>query len=408
LEEAVSDRTTFVIVGGGLAGAKAAETLRAEGFDGRLVLVGAEPELPYERPPLSKSYLAGETMLAEARVHDQTFYDDHDIELITGHAATDLDPAAREVALDDGSRLSYHRLLIATGAVPRRPPIEGADREGVHVLRTVADADALRAAIRPGGRLAVIGAGWIGSEVAATARGLGADVTLIEHASAPLQHVLGCELGGFFAELHRAHGVEVLANARVTRIEDGPNVVLADGAPIAADAVVLGVGVAPATALAEAGGLQLDNGVVTDEHLRTSASGVFAAGDVAAVFHPRYNRHVRVEHWATAADQGAAAARSMLGRGEAYTKVPFFFSDQYDLGMEYFGLHEPSDRLVVRGNPGDGRFRAFWLGADHGISAAMHVNDWDASDAIRQLVESGARVEPAALDELDPTEAQAA
>ncbi len=391
----MSDRNTFVIVGGGMAGAKAAETLRAEGFDGRLVLVGDEPELPYERPPLSKSYLAGETTLADAEVHDRAYYDEHDVELIT-RGASALDPGAREVALADGSSVRYDRLLIATGAVPRRPPIEGADGEGVYVLRTVADANRLREAIRGDGRLVVIGAGWIGSEVAATACGLGATVTLIERGSAPLQHVLGSELGAFFAALHRGHGVRVLTDARVTRIEDGLRVALAGGASIDADAVVLGVGVAPATALAESGGLQSDDGIVTDEHLRTSASGVFAAGDVASAFHPRYGRHVRVEHWATAADQGTAAARNMLGSGEAYTKVPYFFSDQYDLGMEYFGLHDPSDRLVIRGDTDEGHFQAFWVGADEGVTAAMHLNDWGAGDGLRRLMESG--------EALDPTE----
>jgi 3-phenylpropionate/trans-cinnamate dioxygenase ferredoxin reductase component len=351
-------------------------------------------DLPYERPPLSKSYLAGETTLAEAQVHDRAFYDEHGVELIT-RRATALDPRAREVALADGSRLSYGRLLIATGAVPRRPPIEGADREGVYVLRTVADANRLREAIRPGGRLVVIGAGWIGSEVAATARGLGATVTLIERGSAPLQHVLGSELGAFFAGLHRGHGVRVLTGARVIRIEDGLKVALQSGVSIDADAVVLGVGVAPATAFAESGGLNIYDGVVTDEQLRTSAGGVFAAGDVASAFHPRYGRHVRVEHWATAADQGTAAARSMLGSGEAYTKVPYFFSDQYDLGMEYFGRHDRSDRLVIRGTTDDGHFQAFWVGAGEGITAAMHVNEWDAGERLRRLVETGEAFDPA-------------
>jgi 3-phenylpropionate/trans-cinnamate dioxygenase ferredoxin reductase subunit len=397
----VSDRTTFVIVGGGLAGAKAAETLRAEGFAGRLVLVGAEAELPYERPPLSKSYLAGETTLADARVHDRSFYDEHDVELVTGRAAITLDPAAREVGLADGSTLGYDRLLIATGAVPRRPPIEGADLDGVHVLRTVSDADVLRQVIERRGRLAVIGAGWIGSEVAATARSKGADVTLIGHAETPLQHVLGKQIGEFFADLHRGHRVELMTGARVKRIEEGLKVVLADGTVVEVDAVVLGVGVAPATALAEAGGLRVDNGVVTDEHLRTSSSDVFAAGDVAAAYHPRYDRRVRVEHWANAADQGAAAARSMLDRGDAYTKVPFFFSDQYDLGMEYFGLHNPGDRLVIRGSTDARSFQAFWIGSDGSLTAGMHANDWDASGPIGRLVESGARVDPQILASVD-------
>ena len=389
----MSDRRTFVIVGGGLAGAKAAETLRAEGFDGRLVLVGAEAELPYERPPLSKSCLAGETTLRHARVHDRAFYDEHEIELVTGRAAATLDPGARELGLAGGAMLRYDRLLIATGAVPQRPPIEGAGLDGVHVLRTVADADRLRAVIERRGRLAVIGAGWIGSEVAATARSRGADVTLIGRAETPLEHVLGKQIGAFFAELHRGHGVDLRMGARAERIEEGLKVVLADGTAVEADAVLLGVGVVPATALAEAGGLRVHDGVVTDEHLRTSSSDVFAAGDVAAAHHPRYDRRVRVEHWANAADQGAAAARSMLDRGDAYTKVPFFFSDQYDLGMEYFGLHDPGDRLVIRGRTDAGRFQAFWIGDDGRLTAGMHANDWDASGSIRELVERGARVD---------------
>ena len=397
----MSDPRTFVIVGGGLAGAKAAETLRTEGFEGRLALIGAEAELPYERPPLSKSYLAGESTLAEARVHDRSFYDEHDVELVAG-AATTLDVPSREVGLADGTRIGYDRLLIATGAVPRRPPIDGADLDGVRVLRTVADADALREVIRRRGRLAVIGAGWIGSEVAATARSQGADVALIEHADTPLQHVLGPQLGAFFADLHRGHGVRMAMGATVTRIEAGPRVVLADGSAIDADAIVLGVGVAPATALAQAAGLHVEDGVVADAQLRTSADGVFAAGDVASVFHPRYARHVRVEHWANAADQGAAAARSMLDRGEAYTKVPYFFSDQYDLGMEYFGLHARGDRLVVRGDLAEACFRAYWIGPDGTITAGMHANDWDAGGPIRQLVERSAPAEA-----IDATERQA-
>jgi 3-phenylpropionate/trans-cinnamate dioxygenase ferredoxin reductase subunit len=396
----VSDRRTFVIVGGGLAGAKAAETLRAEGFEGRLALIGAEAELPYERPPLSKSYLAGESTLAEARVHDRSFYDEHDVELVTGRAATTLDVTSREVGLADGTKIGYERLLIATGAVPRRPPVDGADLDGVLVLRTVADSDALRALIRRRGRLAVIGAGWIGSEVAATARSQGADVALIEHAEMPLQHILGPQLGAFFADLHRGHGVELMLGATVQRIEPGPRVILADGSAIEADAIVLGVGVAPATALAHAAGLEIENGVVTDARLQTSAVGVFAAGDVASAFHPHYGRHVRVEHWANAADQGAAAARSMLDRGEPYAKVPYFFSDQYDLGMEYFGLHAPGDRLVVRGDLAAACFRAYWIAPDGTITAGMHANDWDAAGPIRQLVERSAPAE--AIDATEP------
>jgi 3-phenylpropionate/trans-cinnamate dioxygenase ferredoxin reductase subunit len=251
----VSDRKTFAIVGGGLAGAKAAETLREEGFDGRIVLVADEAHLPYERPPLSKTYLAGDSKLAEAHVHDEGFYSDKRIELLTSTRATALDTSAHRVSLSDGEELRYDRLLIATGAAPRRPPIEGASSDSVHVLRSVADADGLRAALCPGARLVVIGAGWIDSEAAATARGLGAEVTVIEQATVPLERVLGARIGQFFADLHRDQGVELLTNAGVQRIEGAVRRVrLADGRTIDADAVLFAIGVAPATALAEAGG----------------------------------------------------------------------------------------------------------------------------------------------------------
>jgi 3-phenylpropionate/trans-cinnamate dioxygenase ferredoxin reductase subunit len=381
----VPDRKTYVIVGGGLAGARAAEMLRTGGFDGRVVLVADEPVLPYERPPLSKSYLAGESPAEDARVHDEGFYDEHDIDLLTSTRATALDTRARSVSLSDGSDLAYDRLLIATGAVPRRPPIGDA-----RVLRSLADADALKAALRPGAHIVIVGAGWIGCEVAATARGLGADVTLIERGSVPLERVLGPRLGAFFADLHRSHGVELLTNTGVAGI-DGGAVRLADGRTLECDRVLLGVGVAPDTALAKAAGLEVDDGIVTDEQLRTSAPDVFAAGDVASAWHPRYGRRVRVEHWDNAQAQGAAAARSMLDLGEPYDKPPYFFSDQYDLGMEYVGLHDPADELVIRGSLDDARFQAFWIASDGTISAGMHVNDWDAIEPIRELVESRAR-----------------
>jgi 3-phenylpropionate/trans-cinnamate dioxygenase ferredoxin reductase subunit len=385
----VSDRRTFVIVGGGLAGATAAETLRSQGFEGRVVLVASEPHLPYERPPLSKRYLAGDGALADAHVHDHDFYARNGIELLTGTRATSLDTTARRVRLSDGEELAYDRLLIATGAVPRRPPIAGADGERVHVLRSVDDADALRWALGDSGRLVVVGAGWIGCEVAATARGFGAEVTVIEQGSVPLERVLGARLGGFFADLHRDHGVELLVDSAIDRI-DSRSVHLAGGRAIEFDAVLLGVGVAPATDLAESGGLAVDDGIVADEYLRTSAADVFVAGDVASALHPRYGRHVRVEHWDNARAQGTAAARSMLGVGEPYAKLPYFFSDQYDLGLEYVGMHGPGDELVIRGSLQERKFQALWTAPDGTVSAGMHVNDWDAIGQIRSLVEGRA------------------
>jgi len=385
----VSDRKTFVIVGGGLAAAKAAETLREEGFDGRIVVVAEEDRLPYERPPLSKSYLAGESPFSDAIVHDEAFYGERDIELLRGSRAAALDPGARAVTLADGGRLEFDRLLIATGALPKRPPIEGADGERVLTLRSVADADAIKAAVAGGGRLVIVGGGWIGCEVAASARGLGASVTVVEQAGTPLEAVLGRRLGAFFGDLHRSHGVELLTGAGVERITDGGRgVALVGGRTVEADAVLLAVGVAPATALAESAELAVDDGILVDELLRTSADDVFAAGDVASMQHARYGR-IRVEHWDNAIGQGQAAARSMLGNGEPYAKLPYFFTDQYDLGMEYVGHHGRSDELTIRGSLEDSSFRAYWTAPDGHITAAMHVNDWDAIDPMRELVETG-------------------
>jgi 3-phenylpropionate/trans-cinnamate dioxygenase ferredoxin reductase component len=400
----VSDQQTFVIVGAALAGAKAAETLRSEGFAGRVVLVGDEPELPYERPPLSKAYLIGKAPREDAQVQPKAFYEEHDIELVTGVRASRIDVAGHTVVLADGRTFAYDRLLLATGSVPRRPPIDGIDLPGVHVLRTVAHADALREAFAARPRVAIIGAGWIGCEVAAAARAHDAEVTLIEAGGAPLERVLGPELGGVFARVHREHGVRLLTGAGVERLEGADRVeriVLAGGETIDCDLVVVGVGVAPDTALASEAGLAVDDGVTTDEHLRTSAPDVFAAGDVASALHPRYGRHVRVEHWANALNQGPAAARSMLDRGEAYTRLPYFFSDQYDTGLEYAGLHAPSDRLVVRGDLEADHLQAFWLGRDGRVTAGMHVNEWDAIEPIKQLIESDAVVDPDRLADPD-------
>ena len=331
-----ADPRTFAIVGAGLAGAKAAETLREEGFDGRLVLLGAEEERPYERPPLSKEYLRGEAERAAASVHEAGFYAEHDIELRTGTAVTGLDAGAGELALVGGERLAYDRLLLATGAAPRRLSLPGAELDGVLELRTFADSDALRGRLDEGGRLVVIGAGWIGSEVAASARQRGMDVTVVAPEAEPLERVLGREVGGIYGDLHRDHGVELRMAASVAAFEgDGrvERVRLHDGATIVCDAVVVGVGAAPRTALAEAAGLAVENGVLVDGRLETSVPGVFAAGDVANHLHPALGR-LRVEHWDNALHQGPAAARAMLGADEAYARTPYFFSDQYYLGME--------------------------------------------------------------------------
>jgi 3-phenylpropionate/trans-cinnamate dioxygenase ferredoxin reductase subunit len=386
---------TFVLIGGGLAGAKAAETLRSEGFEGRVVLVAEEPEVPYERPPLSKGYLLGNDEREKARVHEPGWYEENDVELRTGTPAVALDVAGRRVELGSGESLAYDKLLLATGSAARRLAVPGADLDGVRYLRTLADSDRLLADLRDGGRrVVVVGAGWIGLEATAAARGYGNDVTVVEPQPTPLFQVMGPEMGEVFAVLHRQHGVHLRTGTGVREFRgDGAvaSVVTDGGDEIPADLVLVGVGAAPNTALAEEAGLQVDNGVVTDAALRTSAPDVFAAGDVANSFHPLYGRHVRVEHWANALNGGPAAARSMLGQDISYDRVPYFFTDQYDLGMEYSGLGGPDATVACRGNRQDGEFVAFWL-SDGRVVAGMNVNVWDVTEPIQKLIRSGREV----------------
>jgi 3-phenylpropionate/trans-cinnamate dioxygenase ferredoxin reductase subunit len=378
---------TFIIVGASLAGAKAAETLREEGFDGRLILIGAEPERPYERPPLSKDFLRGE---AEGRpyVHAAGFYEQADIELRTGVTVRDLDPSAHQIGLKGGERLGYDKLLLTTGAEPRRLPLEGRELDGVHYLRSVRDSEELGQRLGEGHRVVVIGAGWIGSEVAASARQKGCEVTMLEMSRFPLERVLGPELGSIYAEIHREHGVKLMAQTAVEAFEGQRKIERVrtdDGRTLDADLVVVGIGVAPRTALAEIGGLKIDNGIVVDQRLRTSAADVLAAGDVANAAHPFHGRHIRVEHWDNAIHQGEAAARSMLGREEPYERIPYFFSDQYEVGMEYVGYATDWDEVIFRGDLEAREFIAFWL-KDKRLLAGMNVNVWDVSDQIRELI----------------------
>ncbi|RFU22461.1 NAD(P)/FAD-dependent oxidoreductase [Geodermatophilus marinus] len=380
-----------VVVGAGLAGAKAVETLRDEGHDGPVVLLGAEPERPYERPPLSKQYLSGGAPREGAFVHDEGWYAGHDVELRTGVRATALDPADHRLELGTGEVLRYGRLLLTTGAAPRRLGAPGADLAGVRYLRTLPDADGLRAELSAGDRrVVVVGAGWIGLEVAAAARSYGNEVAVVEPLPTPLHRVLGPEMGEVFARLHRAHGVDLRTGTGVRELVGVGGRVAAvrldpDG-ELPADLVVVGVGVVPETGLAAAAGLDVGDGVLVDAALRTSAPDVFAAGDVAAAFSPLHGRHVRVEHWANALNQGPAAARSALGREVTYDRVPYFFTDQYDLGMEYSGLGAPGERVVCRGDPEGGEFVAFWLDAEDRVTAGMNVNVWDVTDAVQALV----------------------
>jgi NADPH-dependent 2,4-dienoyl-CoA reductase/sulfur reductase-like enzyme len=401
----VPTQAPFVIVGAGLAGAKAADTLREEGFDGPVVLVGVEPERPYERPPLSKQYLLGRADRDSAFLHDAAWYADHDVELRTGVRATRLDPVAHRLTLDTGEELAYARLLLATGSSARRLPVPGADLDGVRYLRTLADADRLRADLAGGGRrVVVVGAGWIGLEVTAAARAHGNAVTVVEPQPAPLHAVLGARMGCVFARLHRAHGVDLLTDTVVREIRGSggrvTSVVTDAHAGLPADLVVVGIGAVPNTGLAAAAGLEVDNGVVVDDALRSSTPDVHAAGDVASAFSPHHGRYIRVEHWANALHQGPAAARSMLGQDVVFDRVPYFFTDQYELGMEYSGLAGPGDTLVCRGEPDDGAFIAFWM-ADGRVTAGMNVNTWDVVAPIQRLIRSRREVQPARLADPD-------
>jgi 3-phenylpropionate/trans-cinnamate dioxygenase ferredoxin reductase component len=403
----MAPRQTFVIVGGGLAGATAARTLREEGFTGRLRLVGAEKERPYERPPLSKAYLLGTAERETIFVHEQSWYDDHDVELGLGIRATDADVAAHEIALDTGERIRYDKVLLATGSSPHRLTVPGADLNGVHYLREARDADRLRAALVGGGRrVVIIGGGWIGLEVAAAARGHGNDVTVVESQQTPLRTVLGVELGGMFADLHREHGVDLRLGTKVRELaglgDHLTGVVTDEGSQLPADLVVVGIGVRPNVDLAEAAGLRVDNGIVVDQAMRSSDPDVYAAGDVANAYHPLLGRHLRVEHWANALHGGPAAARSMVGQHVSYDAVPYFFTDQYDLGMEFSGhvATGGSDQIVYRGDRESRQFIAFWLDGGQ-VVAGMNVNVWDVTSDIQDLIRHAGTVDPDRLADPD-------
>jgi len=399
----MTDARTFVIIGASLAGATAAETLRLEGFEGRVVLVGEESLRPYQRPPLSKDYLRGEAGDEKVFLHDEGFYDDRNIELRLSTPVRAVEVQSREVVLGSGERVGYDAALIATGAAPRRLSVPGSDLPGVHYLRNLEDADLLREAIQNGGRVVVVGGGWIGCEVAASARQLGAEVALVEAGQYPLQRVLGAELGRFYRNVHAEHGIELHLGVTVESLHGGTTVgelCLSDGESLSADVVVVGVGVAPRVELAEAAGLVLDNGIVTDEHLATSVPGVFAAGDVSSAWHPVLGRHIRLEHWSSALNQGPVAAKNMLGVPTPYTRIPYFFSDQYEIGMEYTGLGSDADEVVFRGDPDSHEFIAFWV-RDGRVAAGMNVNVWDVAEPIAALIAAGNPVGAAVLADPD-------
>jgi 3-phenylpropionate/trans-cinnamate dioxygenase ferredoxin reductase subunit len=399
----MSTDNAMVIVGASLAGARAAETLRNEGFAGPLTLIGAEDETPYERPPLSKDYLMGKHGRDKLYVQPREWYGEHDVDLRLGTIVTAIDPTAHEVVLNDNSRLGYSKLLLTTGSSPRRLPVPGADLDGVLYLREVQDSDRMRAAFERASRVVVIGGGWIGLETAAAARTAGDEVTVLEMAELPLLRVLGREVAEVFARLHADNGVDLRPSVQVAEITGSGGtangVRLTDGTQIDADVVIVGVGITPNTSIASAAGLQVDNGVVTDAALRTSVPDVFAAGDVANAFHPLLGKDIRVEHWANARHQPVAAAKAMLGQDVAYDRVPYFYTDQFDLGMEYAGYVEPDGyaEVVFRGDVPGREFVSFWLGGDGRVLAGMNVNIWDVNDAIGALVRSGKPVSKDAL-----------
>ena len=399
----MSTNRRFVIVGGGLAGAKIAEALRDRDFDGEITVLNEEDHLPYERPPLSKEFFAGKKTLPEFTVHDGEWFRDHRVDLRPGTTATAIDPAAHTVSLPDGSTISYDKLALATGSRSRRLDIPGSDAEGVHYVRTVDQAAALLRTLAADKKLVVIGAGWIGLEIAASARGFDVEVTVLEHAGLPLESTLGPEMGEVFAALHRQNGVDLRTGTDVTAISvDGGHasgVTLIDGTVIPADAVLIAVGALPNTELASEAGIDVENGVLVDAGLQSSDPDVVAVGDIAAAQHPILNARIRVEHWANALNQPETAAETMLGRPAEYVRMPYFFTDQYDLGMEYVG-HAPHggySRVVTRGDVDKREFLAFWLDSANKVLAGMNVNIWDAGDAIKELVASSRPVDPERL-----------
>ena len=399
-------RPSFVIVGASQTGAMAAQALREEGFDGRITLLGDEPDRPYERPPLSKDYLLGKADRDSVFIHPEGWYAEQGVDLRLGAEVTSLDRGAREITTATGDRLRYDKLLLATGSTPRRLTVAGADLDGVHYLRRLQDSEHLKAAFERAHSVVVVGAGWIGLETAAAARAAGRDVTVLEAAELPLVRLLGPQVAQLFADLHREHGVDLRCEVEVAELTGAGGAVtgvrLADGSVLRADLVIVGIGITPNSDLAAHAGLDVGNGITVDEHLRTSDPDIYAAGDVANAYHPRLARHIRVEHWANAQRQGATAARAMLGQDVVYDRLPYFFSDQYDLGLEYTGHIGPAgyDHVVLRGEPGRREFVAFWL-ADGRVLAGMNVNSWDAAGPIEELIESGRSVDDDSLADPD-------
>jgi 3-phenylpropionate/trans-cinnamate dioxygenase ferredoxin reductase component len=398
----MNTKPSFAIVGGGMAGALAAQTLREEGFDGKITLLGQELHAPYERPPLSKDYLQGKADRDSIFVHPEPWYAEHAVDLSLGTTVTSLDPASRTITTAAGTQLSYDKLLIATGSKPRRLDVPGADLDGVYYLRNVEDSERLKIEFAQAERVVIVGAGWIGLETAAAARAAGLDVTLLVSGDMPLEHVLGPEVSPIFDELHRSNGVDLryrtTAVALTGRHGAVTGVILSDGSRIDADMIIVGVGAVPRTGLAADAGLKIDNGIIVDEHLRTSDPDIFAAGDIAHAYNARLGRHIRVEHWAHARRQGVIAATAMLGQDAVDARPSYFFTDQYDLSMEYTGDIGPAgyDRVVFRRHADSRQVIVFWL-YEQRIQAGMNINIWDVADDIERLILSARTINAADL-----------
>jgi 3-phenylpropionate/trans-cinnamate dioxygenase ferredoxin reductase subunit len=394
---------TFVIVGAGVAGGGAAAALREEGFDGRVVLIGAEQQPPYERPPLSKEYLRGESSFERALFQPPDFYDENGVETRFGVRATRVDAAEKVVELDGGERVAYDRLLVATGGRNRRFRIPGMDLEGIYSLRTVADSDRIRAEISPGRRAVVVGMGFIGSEVAASLRQSGVDVVVVDRNEVPLRRVLGEEVGRVIEGIHRDNGTSMIFEDTVAAFEGVgrvERVTTSRGRRIECDFVVVGLGVEPVTDLLADTGAEIDNGVVVDEYLRTGVEGIYAAGDVANHYHPVFGRRIRVEHWQNALKQGPVVARNMLDKDEPYDEIPWFWSDQYEHNLQYAGFHTEWDELVVRGSMEERNFVAFYR-KDRRVLAAVAVNRGRDLRRSMPLIKAREPIDAARLCDLD-------
>ncbi len=382
----------IVIIGASLAGASAAEALRTAGFDGTVSLIGAEAEAPYIRPPLSKQYLSGKDARDTVFVHPLDWYSENRVELRLSTRVARIDRATHTITLAGGGSAPYDKLLIATGSSPRTLTIAGSDFAGVHYLRTLEDSDALRTELASGGRnLVLIGSGWIGMEVAATAKTLGNAVTILERDPIPLANALGAELGQLFADLHVQNGVDLRPSVEVTAILGShgrvSGVQLASGEVVPADLVLVGVGATPNVQLAADAGLEVDNGILVSASLQSSDPDVFAAGDVANALHPVIGQRLRSEHWANALNSGAIAAKTMLGVNVVYDAIPYFYTDQFDLGMEYSG-YAPLTKgaeVVYRGDVARREFIAFWVNGGR-VVAGMNVNVWDVNEAVQGII----------------------